>query len=115
MAFFLGNISVTTHLEPFGVLFICLNLEHCYFFIIIYMYVLPATTRTWYQQNLQKANKPGLQGRTLEVPRGGSRNPPRTTSVHQMHAIPPEVRRGHGIQPRDSLIGLLATTGSSGG
>ena len=63
------------------------------------MYVLPATICTWYQQNHQKASKAGLQGRTLGVPRGGSRNPHRTTTVPQMHAIPPEARRGHGIQP----------------
>jgi hypothetical protein len=40
MAFFLGNISVTTHLEPFWVLFICLNLEHCfYYYYYYYLYV----------------------------------------------------------------------------
>ena len=106
MAFFLGNISVTTHLMPFWIMFICLNLDRCYFFLFVCMFCLlqPAPGTNKKRQN---PSQPGESGRPPKATRGGSRNPPMTTFVQQMHAIPPEARRGHGVQSRDSLIGLL--------
>ena len=71
------------------------------------MYVLPAATRTWYQQKTQNPSQPGARVRPPKATREDSRNPPMTTFVQQMHAIPPEARRGHGVQSRGSLIGLL--------